>query len=416
MGSTVLGVSGVLPDGVITVSRGNKWWGALVEVKTGTNSLDPEQMDAYLDLARQLEFQAVLSVSNQYATSSARYPIQLDRRKLRRVAVHHWSWVSVLTEAVVQKEHRGVKDPDQAYILSELIRYFSDPRSGIVSFDNMGPSWTAVRDGARNRTLRKTDAHVEAIAARWDELIRFLCLDLTKDLGRDVKQVLSAQERGSYATRQQALIESLAGSGRLYCELQIPDTAGPLEVIVDLAARQMIMSTKLDAPREGRSRGRVSWMLRQLQKAPPRLTVEAKVARSSASLTASLEAAGENPGLLAPEKDKEIRQFVLTLSRDMGLKKGTGRGSFIDSVLEGVHDFYADVLQNLSPWKAKPPKLKKAPDAEAEEAAEVPRKIAEAVEKAEEEMDEAAQTHRAEKQEASTSKAGSEESELSASW
>ena len=38
---------------------------------------------------------------------------------------------------------------------------------------------------------------MEAIAARWDELIRFLCLDLTKDLGRDVKQVLAKQERAA---------------------------------------------------------------------------------------------------------------------------------------------------------------------------------------------------------------------------
>jgi hypothetical protein len=45
----------------------------------------------------------------------------------------------VLTEAVVQKEHRGISDPDQAYILGELIRYLSDPRSGAVSFEGMAP-------------------------------------------------------------------------------------------------------------------------------------------------------------------------------------------------------------------------------------------------------------------------------------
>jgi hypothetical protein len=116
----------IRPDGIITVSRGTKTWGAIVETKTGQNALQPEQIDTYLDLARELEFNAVLSISNHYVTSSADYPVDVDRRKLRRVALGYWSWIDVLTEAVVQKEHRGVSDPE-AYILNELIRYLSAP-------------------------------------------------------------------------------------------------------------------------------------------------------------------------------------------------------------------------------------------------------------------------------------------------
>lgn len=377
----------IRPDGVITVSRGNKWWGAIVEVKTGTNVLEPEQMDAYLDLARELEFRAVLSLSNQYTTSSSAYPIPLDKRKLKRVAVHHWSWVRVLTEAVVQKEHRGVKDSDQAYILTELIRYLSDPRSGVVTFDNMGPHWTAVREGARQRTLRRTAPEVEAVAARWDELIRYLCLDLTKELGRDVIQILNKTERSSPAARLAALRESLAGTGQLSAELHIPDTAGPLRVVADLAARQLTVSTRLGAPKEGRSRGRISWLLRQLQKAPSTLIVEARIARSTASLGAPLEAVRENPDLLMPETTKDIREFVLSYSTDLGLKRGAGRGSFIDSVMTGVHDFYRHVVQNLNPWKARPPKLKTGTESQ-EETTALPPPVAEAVEEAEEEMQE----------------------------
>ena len=133
------------PDGIVAVTRGNKTWGALVEIKVGAAQLEPDQIDAYLDLARELDFNAVLSISNQYVTSSTAYPIDVDRRKLRRVQLHHWSWISVLTQAVVQSEHRGVNDPDQAYILNELIRYLSDPRSGAVALESMGPSWAKVQ-------------------------------------------------------------------------------------------------------------------------------------------------------------------------------------------------------------------------------------------------------------------------------
>jgi hypothetical protein len=226
-------------------------------------------------------------------TSSTEYPIEVDRRKLKKVSLHHWSWIDVLTEAVVQKEHRGISDPDQAYILGELIRYLSDPRSGAVSFEGMGQHWTAVRDGAREQTLRKGDPKVAAIAARWDDLVRYLALDLTKELGRDVKQVLPPHERTAIA-RRDALVASLADSGSLHAELQVPNVAGPLSLAADLRAKQLVVSTRIDAPKDGRSKGRVSWLLRQVQNAPESLKVEAKVMRSS-SLAATLRIFARSP-------------------------------------------------------------------------------------------------------------------------
>ncbi len=376
----------IRPDGIITVTRAGKTWGAIVETKIGSSQLQPEQIDAYLDLARELDFNAVLSISNQYVTSSTAYPIDVDKRKTKRVALYHWSWVDVLTEAVVQREHRGVDDPDQAYILQELIRYLSDPRSGAVALESMGPTWIKVKDGARENTLRKTDPDVAALAARWDDLIRYLGLELTKDLGRSVTQVLGREER-TPSERLAVLKDSLADNGRLYAELQVPDVAGRLEVMADLRSRQVIVSTRIDAPKDGRSRGRVSWLLRQLQNAPDNLTLEARVARSQTSLAAPLAQVRENPELLYPEQGKEIRQFVLSLTRNMGLKKDASKGSFIDSVVSTTKDHYADVLQNLRAWKATPPKLKKPPEEESvEEATELPPPVRDAIEDAQSEM------------------------------
>jgi hypothetical protein len=238
---------------------------------------------------------------------------------------------------VLQKEYRGISDPDQAYILGELIRYLSDPRSGAVSFDSMGPGWTRVREAARQGTLRRTDADVAAVAARWDDLIRFLCLELTKDLGRDVKQTLGAKER-TPATRLTALQQSLAESGRLQAQLQIPNADGPLEIVADIRSRQVIVSTRIDAPRRGTSRGRVSWLLRQLQEAPDDLAIEAKVARSQSSLATPLRLAREAPEELYPESKKEIRQFVVSRTRNMGVKRDASKGSFIHSVISSAKE------------------------------------------------------------------------------
>jgi hypothetical protein len=285
------------------------------------------------------------------------------------VKLHHWSWVDILTEAIVQADHRGVSDPDQAYILNELIRYLSDPRSGAVAFEGMGPAWTAVRDSAREGTLRKSDAGVAAVASRWDDLIRYLALNLTADLGRQVRHNLPKQEQQP-AERRQALVESLASKSQLYADLAIPDVAGPLSLLVDLRARQVTASTVLDAPRQGTAKGRVSWLLRHLQKAPDSVVIEARVARSSGSLAAPLRAVREDPAILYPEKGKEVRAFRLSLGGNMGLKRDSGKGSFVESVTATTERFYADVLQNLRAWKASPPKLRRAAET-TDEAADV---------------------------------------------
>lgn len=378
----------IRPDGLIGVTRGGRTWWALVECKIADQALTSEQMEAYLDLARATGMDAVLSISNHYTTNSSDYPISIDKKKLKKVSIHHWSWVRVLTEAEVQKQHRGVKDPDQAYLLEELIRYLSDPRSGVVQFDDMGPSWTKVREGARIHTLRKTDDDVSAIANRWDELLRFLSLDLTKELGRDVRQLQRRQEATSQA-RHQALRQSLADSGRLYADLQIPDTAGPLEIIADLSTRQIVISTDLVAPKEGQSRGRLSWLLRQLQKAPPDLTVEVQLARTSVTLSAPLGAIRDDPTVVLPDRTREVRGFRLSLNRDLGLNRQAGRGSFIDSVLTNVKAFYGEVLQQLTAWKPRAPKLRTVDGPIERDTADVPEPIEAALETAESEVEEA---------------------------
>lgn len=381
-----LGERSIRPDGIITVSRAGKFWGAIVETKVGQSPLEAAQMDTYLDLARDLKFEAVLSISNQYVTSSSDYPIEVDRRKARRLTLHHWSWIEILTEAEVQRKHRGVSDPDQAFILTELIRYLRDPRSGAVALDSMGPSWTKVRDGARDRTLRKGDSDVAAVAARWDDLVRYLGLELTTDLGRGVKQSLPSQE-ATPALRQQALRAALSESGRLYADLSIPNAAGPMRIVADLSARQVMASTRMEAPKNARTKGRISWLLRQLQHAPETLKVEVAVARSRDTLASTLGEIREDPSRLYPGADREIKHFVLTMTRNMGLKRDATRGSFIRTVLDSAREFYGDVLQHLRVWKSPPPKLERSEEPEAiEAAAATSPQVEEAVEEGVEEM------------------------------
>lgn len=161
------------PDGLIQVTYGKSTWTALVEVKTGLATLNPDQVNAYWDIARERNFNAVITISNEIAPSRDTHPTDgLRVRSNSKVKIYHFSWTAILSTCQVIKNHRGIEDPDQAWILGELIRYMRHPNSGANAFDDMGADWVAVRDAARDHALRKNDPAVRDVAQRWDQLLR----------------------------------------------------------------------------------------------------------------------------------------------------------------------------------------------------------------------------------------------------
>lgn len=358
-----LGEKKYFPDGLIRVTRGSKSWSALVEVKTGANCLDPVQLEAYLEVAREQGFDAVLTISNEIAAVAGQHPTPVDKRKLRKVGLFHYSWSRVLSQAVIQKEHRGVADPDQAWILGELIRYLEHPRSGALEFNDMGPSWVAVRDAVNAGTLRATDKGAPEVAARFDALLRYASLRLGRQLGTEVIPALSRKELTEPALRAQSLVAGLASTGVLTGAIRIPDTVGVLNVTADLRASKVSCSVEVDAPREGRATTRVNWLVRQLKAAPDTLRVEAFVWHGrGAGATELLRDVRQQPGLLVSDPKRELRAFQLAVTTPLGSKRGRGRGCFIDSVLDAIDSFYADVMQNLKSWAPTPPRLRELGD------------------------------------------------------
>ena len=364
----VLGEKRLYPDGLVRVTRGGKAWTALVEVKTGSNELGCEQLENYLDIAREQGFDAVLTISNEIPPVAGAHPTKVDKRKLRKVALHHLSWSQVLAEAVMQKEFRGVADPDQAWILGELIRYLEHSRSGALEFDDMGEAWTGVRDAVAAGTLRASDKGIATVVARFDALLRFASLSLGRRLGTEVVPVLSRKELADPTVRAAALTAQLCSSGQLSGAIRIPDTVGHLVVTADLRSGRVTCHVDLDAPREGRATTRVNWLVRQLKDAPDDARVESFTVHSRGSSAAELlRTVRESPAALVTDPARDIRSFRVATSSALGTKRGRGRGSFIDSVLAGVNAFYGDVLGDLKAWSAAPPKLRQQAPVESED-------------------------------------------------
>ena len=349
----------VRPDGLIQTARGKKTWTALIEVKTGSNGLDREQIETYLDLAKEQGFDCVITISNQIAKIPGEHPVDVDKRKLKKVALYHLSWSRVLTEAVLQKSHRGVADPDQAWILGELIRYLEHPNAGSVDFSDMGEHWVGVRDAVKNGTLRRSDKKAIEVAGKWEELVSFAALRLGRELGDDVREALAPKERKDISVRIENIVDEMVNRSTMSGAIRIPNTVGDIILRVHLRAQQIEASVKMDAPKTGRAITRINWLLRQLKSTSPDVRLDSWGIRSRSSMSELLGNVRNNQSLLIPIDNREIASFAVSLTRPMGLKRSVGKRSFINSVLHTLDDFYGDVVQHLQEWQPPAPTLQR---------------------------------------------------------
>lgn len=349
------------PDGFIRVAYRKSLWQAYLEVKTGDNRLEADQINEYWDLARAKKVDCVITISNEIAPQPGAHPTPgLRVRANSPVQVAHISWTRILTTAVKLREHKGVDDAEQAFILHELIRYLEHSNSGVLALSDMGGFWTAVRDGARAATLTKRSEGVDDIAARFDQLLAYGGLRLGAEIGEDVSQVLPRAHQKDPAGRQSHLVDTLISQGLLAGTLRIPNTAGDLDIEADLRGQQLVLSTALAAPEDKGPSPRVTWLLNQLNDAPDELVVESYAKNARTATTASLTELRENRLAIVPDRDHPAAKFRLVLRLPMGTARRTKRTpGFIDSVLDGIGLFYAQVLQNLSSYVPPAPKISK---------------------------------------------------------
>jgi hypothetical protein len=351
----------VIPDGAIVCERGSRRWTCLVEVKTAGAELKPEQVASYLDVARENGFDGVLTISNQITASSVESPVAVDGRKLKRTALWHFSWWRIITEAIVQSRYRGISDPDQAWILGELIAYLDNEASGAGGFEDMGEKWVGVRRAAHDGTLRGSDPDARLVAERWEQFTQYLCLGLSQDLG---ESVTSPRPRKQSASGQlDELVKSLATTGVLEATLRVPHAVGDLRIQADLRARQTRTSVAVDAPQDGRAATRISWLVRQLTDAPDDLRIEVSYPSARDTTSALLGQVREQPErlLYAADPKRAPRSFVVTLSRPMGQKRGKDEGSFVRATRQQTFAFYRELVQNLKRWQARAPRLREEP-------------------------------------------------------
>jgi len=350
------------PDALIIVNNGRREWRTLVEAKAKNADLDEGQVERYLDLAKSQKINAVVTISNQFVATPMQSPCDISRQKLRKVALYHWSWSFLKTEAKIQLSKSVVSDPDQAYMLQEFVRYLEHDSAGVSEFQQMGKEWVEACRlyFAKSRLQRKSPLAL-AVVSDWDELMRCTALLMSRELQTNVTTLLSPSERKDPNGRLASIRDSFVSSGELESRLNVPDAASPISVEADLKRRSIIVSMTIDAPRDKkRAPATVRWLLRQLAKTTDdRILIVAKWPGRTQDTCAELsEIRNSMDKLVGDRKDQLPRSFQIRSVSDLG-GKFTQRRNFVPELIARVTEFYESVGQHIVPWQAPPPKPRK---------------------------------------------------------
>jgi len=352
---------GPRPDGLVIISSGSKQWTALIESKIGNADLTKQQVEEYLDLAKTHGINALITISNQFATTPTHHPVKVAKNKLRSVELYHFSWLSLKSKAVLLTANKGVDDPEQAYILSELVRYLDHDSSGVSSLTRMPSEWKDLCSSVQHGTaLAKTSDVVESSVSGWHQLLRHLSLNLSMSIGQPVKIALSrAREKDAELNFSEDCAD-LAQNNGFSTEFEIPNTASRIIFSADCLRRTINISMKLDAPKDRtRATASINWITRQLKgKGVENVGVRAYWSRRIPMTSASLIEATENPEVLIPEGVSDLPTYLEIIRVADLSSRFKGAKTFVENCSKEFPSFYQDVGQHLSKWVAKAPQIK----------------------------------------------------------
>ena len=357
------GAKNIRPDALIIVTTRGKLWSALIETKVGAKELGAEQIESYLSLAKEHGVDAVITISNQFATLPTHHPVPVNKHKTRHTGLYHFSWLSIVSRAILLLEGKAIEDREQVFILKEIVRYLRHDSSGVQSKLKMSSGWRASCDAIYHKaTLRKNNDDINAAVASWHQLEKYLSIQMTGAVNRPVTGFLRRKYVADPALRLRDDVDELITGNILTTELSIPNAAGRILVRADFMRKALELSIHLDAPKDTkRQSSTINWLVRQLKNCKSDdAIIRAHWPRRAGTTMIAAEEINESPAALIPRnvKDNPV-SFDIVRVIDMGAKFKSVK-AFVELSEAALIDFYSDICQHLSRWIPKAPQVKKS--------------------------------------------------------
>lgn len=348
------------PDGIVFIDTGRSTWSAIVESKVGLNNLDPEQIESYVALARNLQCDAVITISNQFSTIPTHHPVSIAKNKLGKIGLYHFSWLSLVSKAVLLAGNKKVDDPEQAFILNELIRYLQNPRSGVLLMTQLGPGWKrSCEHILKGVPLLKSSEEIQQAVTTWAQLSRYLALQLSLALSKSVSIHLTRPQIKDPEIRVKAHIDELSSLHSLTDHFEIPNAAGKLRVVADFSRRALDFSMAVKSPKNRTyASACINWLLRQIKVDDPELLIRANWPGRTPPTMIKVGLLREDPNLIIPNGSKSLPTYLEVVRVVDLAARFQQKRKFVEITEAEILRFYQEVGQHLKNWIAPPPKVK----------------------------------------------------------
>lgn len=255
------------PDGLLVCQKGKSDWTALIEAKSEGKPIRSDQIASYIQLAKVIGVENIITFSNEFARVPSEPPYQVDGKKSRGIDVFHFAWADVRTLLMLLKTDPELDEIERG-LLEECLEYFWDDKSGVQTFDAMPESWPAFVQSAS--TTLGFNANIKGfsdIVHGWQQERRDLCSKLTHKLGVNVELRHHTGVRSSDDERTQADRRDLADQYQMSAQFFFKSQKIALDVLLDLRACRMTAFIGLPVPDKKGARAIVSWLSKSIDEA-----------------------------------------------------------------------------------------------------------------------------------------------------
>ena len=267
----------------------------------------------------------------------------------------------ILTECDLLLNQDIVSDSDQRLLLNELRRFLTHESAGVKGFDRMPKEWSDLNRLVSSGgvvSAKSTDAL--AVVSAWHQETRDLALILSRMTETGVTERLNRKHKRDGAARLKDDVTTLRERNLLWSELDVPDAAASLSIVVDLKRRGVDVGMTLRAPEDKvTTKARVNWMLRQIKTDRLEDLYLRLMWPGKAEPTQFLISEIKDAPHLA-ERDREHlspHSFHLFRSKRLGARFAQ-QANFIADIEDIVPQFYRDIGSYLTAWQRRAPKIK----------------------------------------------------------
>ncbi len=254
----------VRPDGLVVCQKGKTSWAALIEAKAEGKPIRADQIAGYIQLAKIIGVENIITFSNEFARVPSEPPYHVDGKRSRGINVFHFAWADIRTTLMLLKGDPELDEVERG-LLDECLEYLWDDKSGVQTFDAMPETWPAFVESAS--TTLGFNANIKGfsdIVHAWQQERRDLCSKLTHRLGVDVELRHHAGIRSSDDERTQADRRDLADRYQMSAQFFFKDRKLALDVLLNLHSCRMSASIGLPVPENKGARATVTWLTKVL--------------------------------------------------------------------------------------------------------------------------------------------------------